>query len=993
MNRVKMFRLFSLLLIFLLSGYFTAFAQAPKADKLKEQKAVSIKPESARKIAWQRYGTVPDLSKGGEVIGGALVIKIRAGYGGTIPAIVATNVAQLAGLRVSAATPLAGLQTPLALSVQEKRSSLSSQKQAKILQAEDELARIIEVCYEGPLHPRRAAALFQGMPEVEYAEPMSVPQILSPESPNDPRLDTQVQLSFVNALEAWEVTPGDSTVVIGVIDAGINMFHEDLWPNIAENPGEAGVDGEGKDKATNGVDDDNNGVIDDWKGANLSFYLDGTDPGNTVGSEHGTQVSGYSSAATDNGIGIAGISNQCRFFPVKTASRDGGGLVEAYNGVLYCARRGFQVINCSWGDSDFSQMEEDLIRNVTLAYDVAVVCAAGNDLKYGIQYPAAYRFALGVGGVDAQNRYLATWGEHVDITSTSGTTTSGTSNYFNLSPATSYTAPVVSGIVALVRSRWPELSALQALTHVRLTARNIDALNLEKSKLIGYGRADAFDAVSVDPFSHPGLLIDSVWVTDEQGNPKEFFGLGEKGVLWYRVVNVLGDLVNGTAQVSRYSEDSTSIRFSGAPIEIGELKSGESWVTPQGVPFEAIGPGKGLTKIRIDFTGDEYNDYAYERMRLYRPYSIYSTSRANITLTESGHLGFAYRDFGEVGEGLTFDTRSFLYEGGLIVAENTSKVLDNIRAEDPSNFVQNDDFTTLEVPNEANDFTLTLADAGVPPGARIGLELRMQVQTIDTVANAIGLQVRARNVRETAIDSLHLGLFLDWDIDGFTDGQTVRYVAGPEGNIQFYGVAANPAGSRVAAGVARTDANPAFFAIRYNTDPLSLSDGFSKGEKWRTVSNGIGNPEAGPGDISMVIASVFGDIPPGGEDTALFVLGFSSADDAEAIDGMRRFVGRQVSSVASGNVIKPEDIRIRPNPVMGQMEIIMPEQMITGQNATMFLRTVDGREVMNLSGMFTGNLITGGEFRIDLSNIPSGLYYLQFENGAQSLLRPVFVVK
>ncbi len=995
MKLVKIRRSFSLLFTLLFLGYLPVLAQAQEEKKILLEKdkymAPTLRQESARQIAYQRNGLVPDLLKDGEVIGGAFYVKLRAGFEGVAPASTAANIARQAGLRVTATSSLAGMQVPLALSLQEKRASISATKRTQILQAEAELSRIIEVSYDGNMHPRQAAALLQGLPEVEYAEPMSIPQALSPESPNDPLIGEQGQLAFVNAFEAWAVWPGDTNFVIGIIDAGINMYHEDLWPNIAINPGEDGVDGEGKDKATNGIDDDGNGVIDDWKGANLTFYLDGTDHGNTVGSEHGTQVAGYSSAATDNEIGIAGIGNQCRFFPVKTASMKGGGLVEAYNGVLYCARRGFKVINCSWGDGDYSRTEEDILKNVTLAYDVAVVAAAGNDFKSQLYYPAGYRYVLGVGGVNEQGQYVKTWGEHVDVSATSGTTTSGTSDYFKLDPATSYTTPVVSGIVALVRSRWPELDARQALAHVRLTSRNIDQLNFDKAKLIGYGKADAYQAVATDPFSHPGLIIDSVWVTDEEGNPKKFFALGEKGMLWFRAVNLLGDLTSGSAQVVHYAEDSASIQFDAAPLSIGALSSGQSWTTPQGVAFQVQAPGKGLTKVRIELKGDDYEDYAYELLRLYLPYSVYSTPRAKLTLTESGRIGFDYRDFGLIGEGVTFDTQSFIYEGGLIVAEDRDHVLDNVRGIASNDIVQNDDFSVVEVPSIANNYTLTISDKDANSDRRIGVEIDMQVQTIDTVENAMGILVRARNTRETIIDSLRTGLFLDWDLDGISGGQTVRFATEPVDKIAFYGVAANQIGAHAVAGIADPAGPPAFYAITYNTAPLSIADGFEKSEKWRTLSNGVGNPQSGPGDISMVIGTVFANLPPNGEDSALFVFGFSSDTDAEAIDGMRRFVAQRVSSVRILNRVQSAEITVRPNPAINQIEVQVPDALL-GTNATLFLRTVDGRELLNLSSLLRGG-VAGNAFRVDIADVPSGLYYLQLENGEQSVLRPVFVVK
>lgn len=992
-ERTASLRSLPFLLLLILSsalGAVPAVAQAPQPERADVWSGpVETSPRMA---AFRRNGMVPDIGKKGEVIGGVLYVKLRPGYEGASAAATAAGIAARAGLQAQAASTLAALDVPLALSVRQGRAMMSAQRLERALAAEAELGRIIEVSYLNTMHPRRAAALLERMPEVEYAEPIGVPQLLSPSEPNDPRIADQKQLAAVNAIEAWKIWAGDTSVIIGVVDAGINMFHEDLYPNIAPNYGESGTDGSGNDRADNGIDDDGNGVIDDWKGANLTAAFDGTEHGNTVGSEHGTQVAGYAAAATDNGIGIAGIGNRCRFFPVKTAANGGGGLIEAYNGVLYCARQGFRVINCSWGDNGYSRAEQDIITNVTLAYDAAVVAGAGNDFEYGVFYPAGYRHVLGVGGINEQGQYIKTWGEQVDISTGAGLTTSGTALYYDLEPATSYTTPVVSGIVALVRSRWPELSARQALAHVRLSSNGIDALNLDKAKLVGYGKADALKAVSTDPFSHPGFLIDSVWTTDEEGNPKETFALGERGLLRFGMTNVLGDAGPATARIARYTEDSAAIRFDGEVLEIGGLGGGASWVTPQGIPFEIVSPSQGLTRIRIDFEAENYSDYAYEFLRIYRPYTVYETPRLSLTLTESGRLGFDYRSFGQVGEGVVFDDRPALYEGGVIVVQNRDRVLDNVRSEDSD--VQNEDFTVVEPPMPGNDSTLTLSDANAPAGRRIGLELRMRVRTTDTVRNAVGIEVRVRNTGDGTIDSLRVGLFCDWDLDGASAGQRVSFVEGPTGGIAFHGLVENPGGSHVASGVAAPAEFPAFYAITNNADPLSIQDGFDKGEKWRTLSNGIGNGNSGPGDISLVTGSVLTDLDPGREDTVLFVFGFSLENSEEATAGMRRFVGQPLTGVAEEEAKDKsgyaDAIRIRPNPAAYTAVVAVPGGLPRGGRLRLY--SADGRVILDLTSLQARGA-DRGEFEMDLSEIPSGLYYLRLEQEETSVARPVLVVK
>lgn len=150
---------------------------------------------------------------------------------------------------------------------------------------------------------------------VQYSEPVFVYKVLS--QPNDPNLTEQKgSLDNIKAIQGWEVFKGDSNIIIGIVDAAVDMFHEDLAPNIALNQGENGTDSKGRSK-TNGIDDDNNGVIDDFYGANFTAQMDTTVNGNTKGQNHGTVVAGLAAARTNNAIGVAGLGYNSKFVPVK----------------------------------------------------------------------------------------------------------------------------------------------------------------------------------------------------------------------------------------------------------------------------------------------------------------------------------------------------------------------------------------------------------------------------------------------------------------------------------------------------------------------------------------------------------------------------------------------------------------------------------------------------------------------------------------------------
>ena len=135
---------------------------------------------------------------------------------------------------------------------------------------------------------------------------------------NDPSIEKNWGLmgtggaSDIRANSAWNITQGNKNVVVAVIDTGIDVNHSDLRENLWRNPGEIGVDSQGQNKAANGIDDDNNGFIDDVYGVDFVNNKGLNDiPSNKELTKdhhgHGTHVAGIIGAAGGNNIGISGV--------------------------------------------------------------------------------------------------------------------------------------------------------------------------------------------------------------------------------------------------------------------------------------------------------------------------------------------------------------------------------------------------------------------------------------------------------------------------------------------------------------------------------------------------------------------------------------------------------------------------------------------------------------------------------------------------------------
>ncbi|MBL8965307.1 MAG: S8 family serine peptidase, partial [Phycisphaerae bacterium] len=167
--------------------------------------------------------------------------------------------------------------------------------------------------------------------------------------------------------------------------------HPDLSANLWINPGESG-----NGRETNGVDDDGNGYIDDVHGINALVPLGqrgNGDPSETEGEGHGTAVAGIIGAVGNNGLGVAGVSWKASLMPLKfRSSADTGTVADAIECMNYALAKGAKVVNASYGFSEFSQAEFEVIQRLRDA-GVIVVASAGNsnlDTALFPVYPACH---------------------------------------------------------------------------------------------------------------------------------------------------------------------------------------------------------------------------------------------------------------------------------------------------------------------------------------------------------------------------------------------------------------------------------------------------------------------------------------------------------------------------------------------------------------------------------------------------------------------------
>lgn len=320
---------------------------------------------------------------------------------------------------------------------------------------------------------------------IEYVE--KVPLIKPTLVPNDPDYSKLWHLDKIGAPAAWNQFSTGGTAVIAIIDDALDRTHPDLAPNLWVNPGEI---------AGNGIDDDGNGYVDDVNGWDLASNDNDPNPPTTA-FRHGTHVAGIASAATNNGTGVAGIGFSCKLMVIKATATQNV-ITHGYQGLIYAADNGADIINCSWGGTASSITAQNII-NYALARGCIVVAASGNDNTSIPFYPASYQGVVSVASTKADDvkSGFSNYGSTITISAPGSniysTLPGGAYGYLS---GTSMASPLVAGLLGLMRSFHPGMPNADLINCLKSTATSIDALNPTYSGQLGVGRIDAAAAMT-----------------------------------------------------------------------------------------------------------------------------------------------------------------------------------------------------------------------------------------------------------------------------------------------------------------------------------------------------------------------------------------------------------------------------------------------------------------------------------------------------------------
>ncbi|MBC8376104.1 MAG: S8 family serine peptidase [FCB group bacterium] len=347
-----------------------------------------------------------------------------------------------------------------------------------------------------------------------------IPLFYTETFPNDSLYSVLAHLPQIQAEEAWDIHKGEDGVeeiVIGIVDSGIDWKHPDLAANVYNNLGED-ADGDGHTielidgeyvfdpDDENGIDDDANGYIDDFSGWNVTADGEGNqnnDPMDPIGGSHGTHVAGLASGVTNNSIGIAAVAWNVKVSATSHSYDNVNGYVlNAFQGIIYHAENGVDIINNSWGGNAYSEAGHEVIQYATGMGSI-VVASAGNGGSNYSHYPSDYPGVISVAAVtqDDYKTAYSNFGPGVDVSAPGGSNPGLLSTYpinddYIYSSGTSMAGPVAASALALLKSYHPDWSNDEILRQYLATTDDLSALEPGYEHLIGYGRVNAYRALS-----------------------------------------------------------------------------------------------------------------------------------------------------------------------------------------------------------------------------------------------------------------------------------------------------------------------------------------------------------------------------------------------------------------------------------------------------------------------------------------------------------------
>ena len=612
--------------------------------------------------------------------------------------------------------------------------------------------------------------------EILFAEPFYEYELFY--QPNDVLADSsegsrnwQWYLDNTRVRQAWDLQRNDTSVLIAYVDAGFSFKHPDLQDNLALN----------YDDPPDGIDNDDDGFIDNYRGWDFGGVIKNgvgdNDPSwdpTLPGQNHGISVAGLSSATADNEEGIAGISFNAKYLPIKGSSDESPAFITyGYQGILYAVAQGADIVNCSWGGTVRSQFGHEVVK-YAVSQGVAVVAACGNTGKQDMFYPAAYPEVISVANTNIRDELLqgipggSTYDYSVNV-SAPGSFVYGPINDrgYNGNTGTSFSAPITAGAIALVKGYFPQYTGYQAGQRIRVTTDPVDSIQpASYAGKVGSGRVNVLRALT-DPPKPSIRLRDWVLSSSAGTNVLRQADTAYLQASWKNHLEIANDLVVrveevGDSLISKWITNEWQAGTVSAQQIISSSDPGFSFVLS-----DSISSNQTLVlKLTYLDEASGYADVEYVSVLVNPPFLPVRATQLETIVSAQANWGYYSTVDDRFGDGFVFRSQqNALAEGGFLIGKSATTLSDNIRN---INF-RDRDFNILQNIAEENQENLASFQASSLfsdslATSPLGLIIQQRVYTFPELPSSILLSYTLTNPKAEPLDSLYAGLFADWDI-------------------------------------------------------------------------------------------------------------------------------------------------------------------------------------------------------------------------------------
>ncbi len=677
------------------------------------------------------------------------------------------------------------LTSDKAVSNMPKRiAGLSAEKIKELKSLEDKLFRTAIIEFDENTNVLHFCKYIQNKDlDIELAEPYYISELLM--KPNDPKIDLQEILNRISVFSAWDISQGSEDILIGISDCGVNWQHQDLKEAVAIND---------KEIPNDNIDNDNNGYIDDYYGYNFSWEDDGTGYGDvTSPGWHGTYVAGILGARVNNSIGIAGVSYNCRIVPIKTSPKNNyNDVMYGYQSMIYAAVRGCKVLNCSWGLPSLYSITNQLVIDYVTACDVAIVAAGGNlgsngAGNYSSFYPAGYFGVLGVGAVgkgDVAGNVVYGPPVRIMAPSNGNWTVSGSHSYKTVSAGSSYAAPVVSGVVGLLRAAKPKLSALEALEVVRRSGDIIvgGGKNEYDSAFIPL-RVNAYKALANKMEKMPSIVLADYFFTNKHTGKKcdRADGLDtlELNLVLENVLAAAKDVIINFDLI--FSLDEDAYTFIEPQLVVGDMQKGECKTFKTLVIVENPNEDEAFFKAYIsgkNKNNEIYTDNFKIRLETTTQVTTFYNELMTISAGDAGSIGYSTpTSLWSFGSGFSHkNIGNFIYEGGVIASSDLKKVV-SVNLDVDQKKPSKNSFSVVKKLTGKNSNINIIRDDKAKSKDKIGIEVKTKYILPDDSSTAMKMLIQAKNISGKTIKDFAIGHYYDWDIGESNGRNKVEFCA------------------------------------------------------------------------------------------------------------------------------------------------------------------------------------------------------------------------